>query len=408
MGIQDQKLKELAEKYKAGLCTAEEIRLIRQWYDEFETNGYELPPEEDIETASREAALVAIRQVAEMQNAPATPVVPLPGKREHWFIRRVRTYTAAAAILIALSVGAFFYLKPDSPSVASTGTNKSPGTNKNDFAAGTNKAVLTLSNGREIVLNTAKNGNLAQQGTTAIHKTDSGLVAYQVNQQAPGTGESYADQFNTITTPRGGQYQVILPDGTKVWLNSVSSIRFPVAFTGTDRNVATTGEVYFEVAKDQHKPFIVTTAGQTVTVLGTHFNIMAYPDEDNVVTTLLEGSVKIAKGKANRTIKPGEQALVDDNEQALVHDNIKVVAADTEDVTAWKNGITSFTDADIKNIMRKVSRWYDIDVEYNGPVSGRLFTGSISRKSNLSGLLKILTFSHIQFSIDGKKLIVKQ
>ena len=396
MGIQDQKLKELAERYKAGLCTAEEIRLIRQWYDEFETNGYELPPEEDIETASREAALAAIHRVAEIQNAPGTPVVPLIRKREYRFIRRVRTYTAAAAILIVLSVGVFFYLKPHTPSVASTGTNK------NDFAAGSDKAVLTLSNGRKIVLNTAKNGNLAQQGATAIHKTDSGLVAYQVNQQAPRTGESYADQYNTITTPRGGQYQVILPDGTKVWLNSVSSIRFPVAFTGSDRYVATTGEVYFEVAKDQHKPFIVTTAGQTVTVLGTHFNIMAYPDEDHIITTLLEGSVKIAKGRANRTIKPGEQALANDN------DNIKVVAADTEDATAWKNGITSFTDADIKSIMRKVSRWYDIDVEYNGPVPDRSFTGSISRRSNLSGLLKILTLSHIQFSIDGKKLIVKQ
>ena len=388
MGIQDQKLKELAEKYKAGLCTAEEIRLIRQWYDEFETKGYELPPEEEIEAASREAALAVIRRVAEMQNE--SPVVPLIRKRKHRFIR----YAAAAAILIALSTGAFFYLKPDAPPVASTPTNK------NDFAAGTNKAVLTLSNGREIVLTTAKNGNLAQQGATAIHKTDSGLVAYQVNQQAPQTGESNADQLNTITTPRGGQYQVILPDGTKVWLNSVSSIRFPVAFTGRDRSVTTTGEVYFEVAKDRQKPFIVNTAGQTVTVLGTHFNIMAYPDEDHVITTLLEGSVKITKGTVNRTLRPGEQALVDDN--------IKVVAADTEDVTAWKNGITSFTDADIKSIMRKVSRWYDIDVEYQGPVSDRLFTGSISRKSNLSGLIKILTLSHIQFSIEGKRLIVRQ
>jgi ferric-dicitrate binding protein FerR (iron transport regulator) len=390
MGIQDQKLKELAEKYKAGLCTAEEIRLIRQWYDAFETDGYELPPEEAIETASREAALAVIRRVAEMQNGPAKPVVPLISKRKNRFIR----YAAAAVLLIVSSVGAYFYLKPGKRPVAVTRSTK------NDFAAGTNKAVLTLSNGREIVLNTAKNGNLAQQGATEIHKTDSGLVAYQVDLKAAPPGESNASPFNTITTPRGGQYQVILPDGTKVWLNSVSSIRFPVAFTGSDRKVETTGEVYFEVTKDQRKPFIVNTAGQTVTVLGTHFNIMAYPDEATVVITLLEGSVKITKGKVNRTLRPGEQALVEDN--------IKVAAADTEDATAWKNGITSFTDADIKSIMRKVSRWYDIDVAYQGPVSDRLFNGAISRQSNLSGLLKILTLSHIQFSMEGKKLIVKQ
>jgi ferric-dicitrate binding protein FerR (iron transport regulator) len=403
MGIQDHKLKELAARYKAGLCTAEEFKQIRQWYDEFETNGYPLPPENEIERASREAALAVIRQVAEkpqelsLSIAKTEPqfsedsnsfIAPISKGKNH-FIR----YAAAAVILIFSSIGTYLYLKP----------NKQPVTlaqaAKKDFAPGGNKAVLTLSNGSQIILNNAKNGNLVQQGSTAVHKTNSGLVAYQVSPPALNTRGNHADYFNSITTPRGGQYRVILPDGTKVWLNSVSSIRFPVAFTGNDRKVEITGEVYFEVAHDKHKPFSVTSAGQTVTVLGTHFNIMAYPDEDNMVTTLLEGSVKIAKGKLSKTLKPGEQALVDDQ--------IKVVTADTDDATAWKNGITSFTDADVKTIMRKISRWYDIDVEYQGPVSDRIFTGAISRKSNLSGLLKILNLNHIQFSIEGNKLIVK-
>lgn len=397
MGIQHNKLKELAEKHRAGLCTAEELKQIRAWYDEFETNGYALPPEEEIERASREAALFVIGQVKEQQkdrsleldSSPNIATV-VPSRKS---ISQFTRYATAAILLIFMGVGAYYYLKPiKNPALLAA---------RKDIAPGSNKAVLTLSNGRQIALNNTQNGNIAQQGGTAVHKTGNGLVAYQVS-TLPGSPShnDTATDFNTVTTPRGGQYQVILPDGTKAWLNSLSSIHFPVAFTGNERNVETTGEVYFEVAKDKLKLFHVSTAGQTITVLGTHFNIMAYPDEPQVVTTLLEGSVRIAKGGQSKTLKPGQQALV--------NQDIKIESVDTEDAIAWKNGLTAFTDADLKTIMRKVSRWYDIDVEYQGLVSDRTFTGAISRKSNLSALLKILALNHIQFSIEDKKLIVKQ
>ncbi|MBB6127287.1 FecR family protein [Mucilaginibacter lappiensis] len=367
---------ELIDKYLAGKATREEQSLLEEYYKRLDKNNQStLTPEQ--EQALRQLMLQNIRR--EIHHIPSiTPV-----KRINYFTR----YAAAAVVLIAFGISAYLYFgKPET--VASV---------KKDIAPGGNKAVLTLGNGRQITLEGAKNGDLAQQGATTVHKTDNSLVAYQVDKS---DNDAVANEFNTITTPRGGQYQVILPDGTHAWLNAASSIRFPVTFSGKVRNVETTGEVYFEVAKDAHKPFNVISAGQTITVLGTHFNIMAYPEESSVITTLLEGSVKITKNNVSKILKPGEQALV--------NQDIKIMPADVDDAVAWKNGITSFNDADIKSIMRKVSRWYDVDVEYQGQISSRLFTGSISRKSNLSGLLKILALNHIQFSVEGKRLIVKQ
>ncbi len=370
---------ELIDKYLVGKATREEQNLLEEYYKRLDKNNQStLTPEQ--EQALQQIMLQNIR--SEIHNIPSiTPI-----KRVSYFTR----YAAAAVILIAFSIGTYMYLRSAKPEITAA-------TGKIDIAPGGNKAVLTLGNGRQITLEGAKNGNLAQQGATTVHKTDNSLVAYQA-----GTSDNDAtvNEFNTITTPRGGQYQVILPDGTHVWLNAASSIRFPVTFAGKVRNVETTGEVYFEVAKDAHKPFNVTSAGQTVTVLGTHFNVMAYPEESSIVTTLLEGSVKITRNNVSKILKPGEQALV--------NQDIKITPADVDDAVAWKNGITSFNDADIKSIMRKVSRWYDVDVKYQGQVSDRLFTGSISRKSNLSVLLKILALNHIQFSVEGKQLIVKQ
>lgn len=370
---------ELIDKYLAGKATREEQSLLEEYYKRLDKNNQStLTPEQEL--ALQQIMLQNIR--SEIHNIPSiTPI-----KRVSYFTR----YAAAAVILIAFSIGTYIYFRSAKPEITAA-------TGKTDIAPGGNKAVLTLGNGRQITLEGAKNGNLAQQGATTVHKTDNSLVAYQA-----GTSDNDAtvNEFNTITTPRGGQYQVILPDGTHVWLNAASSIRFPVTFSGKVRNVETTGEVYFEVAKDAHKPFNVTSAGQTITVLGTHFNVMAYPEESSIVTTLLEGSVKITRNNVSKILKPGEQALV--------NQDIKITPADVDDAVAWKNGITSFNDADIKSIMRKVSRWYDVDVKYQGQVSDRLFTGSISRKSNLSVLLKILALNHIQFSVEGKQLIVKQ
>lgn len=376
---------ELIDKYIAGKATAQEQSLLEEYYKRLSNDTSSTLTAEQ-EQALQQLMLQNIRLKMNEEIA-ATPV-----RRIAYFTRYI---AAAAVILVVLSIGAYFYLKPTRPTAAQLSAVKS------DVAPGSNKAVLTLANGSQITLNGAQNGNLAQQGATTVHKAGSGLISYlmgdHTDQQTEA--ENKTPEYNTITTPRGGEYKVILPDGTQVWLNAASSIRFPVAFSGNERNVETTGEVYFEVTKDKHKPFTVTTGKQTITVLGTHFNVMAYPEEAHIVTTLLEGSVQITNGTTTKFLKP--------RQQAISGEDIIVTDANVDEAVDWKNGITSFSDADIKTIMRMASRWYDVDVEYQEQPSARLFTGSISRKSNLSELLRILTLTHIRFTLEGKRLIVK-
>ena len=376
------KIRELFRRYQSGEANEQERDLVEAWFAEHDNVPVQLDEKD-------QQALHEMDGLMDSKIAERTPVISVAERP--WHFKRL---AIAAAVLIFSFIGANIYLRqarqPDALVQSS----------KKDILPGGNKAILTLSNGSQIILSNAKNGKLAMQGLTAVQKTVDGLVTYRVSHADGDKAAVNAENDNTIATPRGGQYRVILPDSTIVWLNSVSSIRFPVSFSGKERKVMTTGEVYFEVAKDKSKPFIVMSAGQTVTVLGTRFNIMAYPEEGNIATTLLEGAVSIGKGGQNVILRPGEQALAGDN--------IKVITTDTEDAIAWKNEITSFNEADIKSIMRKISRWYDVDVEYQGQITDRTFTGAISRKSNLSGILKILTLNHIQFSLQGNKLIVRQ
>jgi ferric-dicitrate binding protein FerR (iron transport regulator) len=212
--------------------------------------------------------------------------------------------------------------------------------------------------------------------------------------------------YNTVSTRRGGQFQVVLPDGSKVWLNTVSSLRFPTAFTGTERVVELTGEAYFEVEKNAAQPFRVhvSTAGDKgmdVRVLGTQFNVMAYENEAEIRTTLLEGAVKVMQGDKGKVLAPGQQAKLNRLGGLVLDEN-----ADVELAMAWKNGFTSFKSADIRSIMRQVERWYDIDVAYEGDVPDRTFSGGISRDANLSELIRLLEVSKIHFRMDGRRLTV--
>jgi transmembrane sensor len=238
------------------------------------------------------------------------------------------------------------------------------------------------------------------QGQTQVSKKNDGLLAYQSNSTAPVSQVLY----NTISTPRGGQFEVALPDGTKVWLNAASSLRFPTAFTGKERDVELTGEAYFEVAKNKDLPFHVTSAGQVIEVLGTHFNINAYTDEKSIKTTLFEGSVRVAKNLKSAMLKPGEQSIVsnDDANTIRIADDV-----DADEVLAWKNGKFYFNDADVETVMRQVSRWYDVDIEYKGKSSADRFTGNFTRDLNLSKTLKLLEFTGINFKIEGRKIIVQ-
>lgn len=306
--------------------------------------------------------------------------------------------TAAAAVLFVVLTGSYFLFFNKGKQ---NGSEVKPITATHDVAPGGNKAVLTLGDNSVIVLDNAKNGTLTKQGGTNIVKLEDGQLAYSPS-SGGGQGEAL---YNTVSTPRGGQYQLTLADGSKVWLNAASSLRFPTAFPGKERKVEITGEAYFEIAKDASRPFRVNVAGkQEVEVLGTHFNINAYSDEATINTTLLEGKVKVSALATHdsRLLSPGQQAQMDSDQQLATSNQV-----DLEKVMAWKNGKFSFGEAmDIESVMRQVSRWYDVEVEYQGKVKG-FVGGSISRNVNASQVLQMLELTGVvKFKIENKKVIV--
>ncbi|SEP12871.1 FecR family protein [Niastella yeongjuensis] len=333
-----------------------------------------------------------------LQSILETETPAVPAKPTHNF-RRNRSWLAAAAVLLLLGTGTFMWLNrstipPKPPVVQEQPKNEL----KNDVLPGGNKALLTLGNGTTIILDSAHPGTLTQQGNTRVVKLNDGQLLYN---EAAKSGTPPLT-YNTLSTPRGGQYQLVLPDGSTVWLNAASSIRFPTAFTGNERNVEITGEAYFEVKKNAAMPFTVKmNNGTAVKVLGTQFNINAYDDEETIKTTLLEGAVKITKKAESAIIKPGEQASVSQSSN-----NIPVLTADLEEVMAWKNGSFQFNGATIETVMRQISRWYDVEVEYKGKISLH-FAGAISRNVNISQVLEMLEKAGgIKTSITGKKVIV--
>lgn len=300
-------------------------------------------------------------------------------------------YTAAAVLLMLAFSTWYFRSRPAEQQITKTRILK------NDAVPGGNKAILTLANGTKIILNEISNGKIAKQGNTNVNKIQDGHLLYQLS----GDSSKALPEYNTISTPKAGQYQVTLPDGSKIWLNSISSITFPTVFTGNERKVTITGEVYFEVAKNREKPFLVNTKGQTVQVLGTHFNINAYNDEDKIKTTLLEGSIKITANNSSKVLVPGQQAEVANNRIRII-DNSNIEAA-----VAWKNGYFVFDNADLPTLMRQLSRWYDVNIIYNGNTGDHEFVGEIKRSSNLSNVLKILAVSGVHFKIENKNLYIQ-
>ena len=341
---------------------------------------------------------VSARILANILNKPSLPVDNEPEGRVVPLYSPTFWLRAAAVIAVVLGVAflAYRWARPNEVAqMASPGPLKK--TLPGDVAPGGNTAILTLGDGSTVVLENARNGSLAQQGNAQIVKPASGKLVYKA-----ANARTDKIVYNTVTTPNGGQYQIELPDGTNVWLNAASSLRFPTAFSGPERRVTITGEVYFEVAKDARKPFHVQTQDMDVTVLGTHFNVMAYPDEKTVRTTLLEGKVTV--GQAGRTVvlNPGQQAQLGRDRSGLnVVDGINI-----EEELAWKNGLFLFNDATMSDIMRQVSRWYDVEVVYEGGPPQGHFTGKLSRNTNLATMLRIFTLSEIRYRIEGKKLII--
>ena len=326
-------------------------------------------------------------------------------------VRRIFSWqrvTAAAAIILMIGTGTYFlFFKTSKNEIAKTGN---PNPIQNDVVPGGNKAILTLADNTQIILDSAANGTLTQQGNTKILKHD-GQLAYNALTD-PSTSLRITEVlYNIITTPRGGQYQLTLSDGTKVWLNAASSLRFPAAFAGKERKVELTGEGYFEVAKNASMPFKVDVAGKgEVEVLGTYFNINSYTDEPTINTTLLEGKVKLTpvqnselRTQNSELLSPGQQAQLNNSGQINFNENVNM-----DEVVAWKNGKFVFENADIRSIMRQLERWYDVEVSFNSSITTEEFVGITSRNVNVSQILKMLEKTGaVKFEIEGKRIIVK-
>jgi ferric-dicitrate binding protein FerR (iron transport regulator) len=305
----------------------------------------------------------------------------------------------AAALLLILGAGAAYW------KLTGRKRNEAPvavRTVKRDIAPGGNKAVLTLANGATIVLDNAHDGVLAQQGGTNVLKLDAGSLAYNT-----GGKDNEGMMYNTIATPNGGQYQVTLPDGSKVWLNAASSLKFPTRFEGKERSVELTGEAYFEVAQRSNMPFRVKVHGNggngmDVQVLGTAFDVMAYADEKTSNTTLVSGKVNVVSNGAVRVLAPGKQSILDNQTRDL-----RVEDANVEQVVAWKNGLFRFRETGIRDLMRQVQRWYNVQVVYEAEGKDQDFTGVVARNQPVSALLQMLEMTGtVHFRIEDKKIIV--
>lgn len=362
----------LVRKYNQGLATDEEKVQLENWY--VQQSDQLTLAEDEIDFNKIEAELK--KGIWSYTGLGTEKQVHKLGKL--W----LRIAVAASLILIA-GTGLFYY-------AGQAGFRTNNISSKNDIAAGTNQAILTLGNGQRIILKDAKNGALAKESNTTIKKTAEGELVYE------GSEKSAAAVYNMIVTPRGGQYTLMLSEGTKVILNAASSLRYPTQFTGKDRIVELVGEGYFEVSHDKTKPFKVISRGQTVEVLGTHFNINSYADEPNTKTTLLEGSVNVN----GHRLRPNQQAILTGQNQ------VSIVAVDINEAVAWKDGLFRFDHTDLKTLMRQIARWYDVEVVYEGTVRNEQFFGKIERSYTLSEVLKLLELNKVQVKLDGKRIIV--
>ncbi|RPD39214.1 FecR family protein [Chitinophaga barathri] len=327
---------------------------------------------------------------AQMQPVRETKAVPM---------RRFRGWQVAAAIagIIVLTGGIIrFSLQQPKQGNATDQAVASADLHKGDIAPGGNKARLVLSNGSSVVLDQAADGAIA--GEEKIRKQDESLIYNE-------DGQDGKMAYNTLITPRGGQYRVQLSDGTKIWLNAASSLEYPMAFNGSEREVKLSGEAYFEVATDAFKPFYVTMNGMKVQVLGTNFNIKAYADEREFTTTLTAGAVRVISAGKQVTLKPGQQSTFTPASNSLA-----MAEGDPEGATAWKNGIINFRNDELSAVMRELGRWYDVDVAYDNKVTGNIHvTGAMRKQENLSQALRILELTaNVHFTVEGRTVRVSQ
>lgn len=370
----------IVDKYLAGTASPEEQALLEEYYKRLEASGTaELSPQQ--EQVLEDSLYANIRNG--MENV-ATPVVPM---RRRLFIR----IASVAAAVLVLAAGYWMFTnnggKEDKP-VVQNGKSSTI-----DLPPGKDAAVLTLPNGKKIILDSTTGTISKKDGTTIINLD--GLLTY-----SPSKDQKKVE-YHTISTARGNQYQLVLADGSKVFLNSATSLHFPSAFTGSIREVElTSGEAYFDITTNPEQPFHVKTREMTIEVTGTHFNVNAYSDEGPVATTLVEGKIKVSSEVGSVNVKPGQQAAISNNK-------FLVTQPDINKVIAWRTGFFEFDQLDISAIMRQVSRWYDVDIVYEGKITTEKFGGRFSKQLPLLKLLKLLEENGVQFRLEGKRVVVK-
>ncbi|WPQ62197.1 DUF4974 domain-containing protein [Chitinophaga sancti] len=375
--MSDEQIIHLIHKYRSGTLTEAEELAFFSWYAEVEADAFHR----------------ILQQAGEVDYVPASPAflssLEERLQNKEGVVRRMPLLrrAAAAAAIIILGASAWYVFKPQRRPIPPMEV-----ATVNDVQPGKSGAVLTLANGQVIALDSTGNGVIANQnGTTVTLKN--GSLSYNADKAA-------SVSYNMIHTPNARQFKLVLPDGTTVWLNAGSSLKYPTAFTGSERTVTITGEAFFDVAKDAVHPFVVEVANQMIIqVLGTQFNINAYTDEQQIKATLIQGSIRVNNGAATVVLQPGQQAQVNDGITVNSHIN-------TVQVTAWKDGVFNFDDLGVEAVMHQLARWYDIEVVYEQGVPTSRFYGEIGRNLSLAQVLEGLKLSGVHFRIEGKRLIV--
>lgn len=378
--------KDLLDKYNRGLCSDEEKNLVETAFNRLlksNTETYTVKEIEEADIRMRETIMTHVHTEKSIKKL-------LPS----WI-----KIVAAASIVLTVGISLFLYKSNNPTSIKKQIVNE---VLANDVGPGKNRATLTLSDGRKVLLAAASNGQLAEQAGVKIRKTSDGQLIYE---NGTNNTKSVQPVSNTLSTANGETYTLVLPDGSKVWLNAATSLKYPASFVNLRKRVIElSGEAYFEVSKDKSRPFIVKSVDQEVEVLGTHFNINSYTDELYTRTTLLEGAVRVSTGNNQIALQPGKQASLNKKQGNLV-----VSEVDVEEVMAWKNGNFVFMNEDIKSVMKKISRWYDVEVIYEQDVSEKAVWGTISRFRNVSQVLNMLEMTGVvKFKIEGRRIIVKE
>lgn len=389
----------LLQKVREGIAGPEDYRELRRFI-ESDTDGSVIEAIHAFHSADYSGAEQAYdhaywQGVLAQILAVDKPGLPEAGRLRHLNWRR---FTAAAAIIGLLGLGAWWIIHTRNQSQVPPVVAAIP---QQDVAApASSRATLILSNGNRIALDSVASGSLALQGGARVVKEAGGQVAYQAESSTLSHGELL---YNTLSNPRGSRVvTVTLADGTRVWLNAESSIRYPAVFTGDDRTVEMTGEAYFEVAKDAAKPFRVTVGGETVTVLGTSFNVNAYADVPALRTTLADGAIAVTAAGMDKRLQPGQQAVYDPSRQQLSVD----AHADLDLVLAWKNNLFSLSHTGLRTLMQEIGRWYDVEVRYEGQVPEERFSGRLDRSLTLDEVLHILTNHKIHYTIEPNRILI--